>query len=99
MRIHLERTGGFAGLTVEVSVDTTSLPDDEARPLCDAIHAARFFDLPANLPPQMAGADRFHYTLTVATAEQRHTVEMGETAVPDELRPLLRRLTVLARRK
>jgi hypothetical protein len=56
-----------------------------------------FFDLPANLIRER-WADSFVYQLTVVTDEKEHTVLCSEENVPEELRPLLRQLTIMARR-
>lgn len=97
MRIDFERSGGFAGMRLMLTLDTESLSPDEARELADMVDVASFFDLPTVIAAPTPGADRFHYTLTVVDAGRHHRVEMGETAVPDALWPLLRRLTALAR--
>ena len=97
MRIHFERTGGFAGMRVTATIDTESLSPEEASELQEMVNAASFFDLPEVIEAPNGGADRFQYRLTVEDAGRSHTVRVGEAASPDELRPLLRRLTTLAR--
>ena len=98
MRIHFERTGGFAGMRVTSTVDTDSLPPDDARDLADMVDDSGFFDLPAAFTSPPGGEpDRFQYKLTIESEGRRHTVEMGEATAPDSIRPLLRRLTTLAR--
>lgn len=96
MRIHFERTGGFAGMRVTVTVDTESLSPEDALDLQEMVDAAGFFDLPAVITTPTAGADRFHYKLTVEEKRQ-HTVEMGEAVVPEALQPLIQRLADAAR--
>ncbi len=97
MRIELERTGGLAGMRLTAAVQTEALSPEEARELQGMLDAARFFDLPAALASPTPGADRFVYRLTVEREAQRHTVEMGEAAVPAALQPLVQRLTARAR--
>jgi len=97
MRIHFERTGGFAGMRMTATVNTESLSSEEARDLQEMVEAAGFFDLPAVITTPTPGADRFYYKLTVEAEGRQHTVEMGEAAVPEALRPLLQRLTAVAR--
>lgn len=79
------------------SVDTEKLPADEAQNLQQMLDAAKFFELPAAPAESLRGADRFQYKLTVESDEGSHTVELSDEEAPDEIRPLLRRLTVLAR--
>jgi hypothetical protein len=97
MRIDLVRTGGFAGMRVATTVNTETLPPDEAHALRESVDAARFFDLPSVAASPAPGADRFHYKITVELEGRRHTVELGEAAAPEALQALLERLTALAR--
>ncbi len=96
MRIDFERTGGFAGLRLATTVDTDDLPVEEANELRQLVETAHFFALPPTLK-STAGADRFVYKLTVEAEVRQHSVEVGEGAAPDSLRPLIDRLTTLAR--
>ena len=97
MRIHFERTGGFAGMTTTTTVDTETLSAEAAQELQEMVTAAGFFDLPAQMTSETPGADQFHYALTVESEGRRHTVEGSDAALPETLQPLLRRLTRLAR--
>ena len=95
MRIHFERTGGFAGRKVQLTLDSTSLPPSQARHLRSLLARSHFFELPIRLRAQAVGPDRFHYRITVEENERSHTVEAAEAAVPAEMRPLLDWLTRL----
>jgi len=86
-------------MTVSGKIDTASLPPEEAQDLREMVDAAGVYDLPARPDTPAPGADRFQYTLTVEDAGRQHTVEVGEAGASDELRALLRRLTILARRR
>jgi hypothetical protein len=96
MQIYFERSGGFMGLQLKTAVDTVQLPAGEAEEWEQSLTAARFFELPSNLDPQ-SGADRMIYKLTVVTTEQQHTAFFTDEDAPEALRPLLRRLTIMAR--
>ena len=96
MRIDFTRTGGFAGIQLTHSVDTTELPADQAAALEKLIGDAGFFDLPARLMPARPVPDRFEYEVTVASAEQNHTLTVNDAAAPASLKPLLNYLTTLA---
>ena len=93
MRIQLERTGGVAGVRMAATIDSESLPEEEARQLGEVVDGAGFFDLPTEIAGSAPGADRFLYTLTVETEGRRHTVHAGETAASPELRSLSQWLT------
>ena len=98
VRIDFQRSGGFAGLTFGTSVDTASLPPEEARQIEDMVQQADFFALPQTVSGPPVGADRFQYDITVTRGDTSHSVSVGESAVPPTLRPLLDRLTDMARR-
>ena len=97
MKIVFERSGGIVGLLITAEIDTESLDAENAQELCDLIEQADFFNLPATLRPDRRLADQFEYKISIATDERKHTIEMHEGALSDDLRPLVRRLTVLAR--
>jgi hypothetical protein len=97
MRIFFERSGGFLGTTLSTTVDTATLPPEEANELGELLQETHFFELPPILA-EAKGADQMSYRLTVETATQSHTVETTDEGAPDALQPLLRQLTLLARR-
>ncbi len=92
MLILLERTGGFAGMRKEVTLDTETLPSEEARKLQEMVDTAGFFNLPEKFPAPKRGADYFLYRLTVDSGGNKHTVEVSDPAVPATLRPLIQSL-------
>lgn len=97
MRVNFVRTGGFAGLRLEAVVDSDSLPEEEARLLKTELDNACFFDLPSKLTSRSGGADRFQYEITVEDGNTQHTIETGETAIPEPLLPFIQHVEILAR--
>jgi hypothetical protein len=97
MIIHYERTGGFAGMRMEATIDTEKLPPAEAQILENELASADFFNLPAKTSSPGPGADRFTYRITVESGDRSHTVEAGEASAPERLLPLIERLNDLAR--
>ena len=96
IQIQFERSGGFMGLRLKTAVDSDHLTAEEAAEWEQMVASARFFDLPSNLGIE-GGADRLLYKMTVVTAEQELTVLCTDEDAPEVLRPLLDRLTALAR--
>ncbi|MCC7445976.1 MAG: hypothetical protein IT324_01105 [Anaerolineae bacterium] len=96
MRIDFERSGGFAGMILRATIDTGDLPEADANDLRQLIEEANFFALPPTIT-SASGADQFTYRLTVIALVRQHSVEVSDGAAPDTLRPLLNRLTTLAR--
>lgn len=97
MYIYFERSGGFTGIPMTVTIDSATLSPNQTVQLCQLVEAANFFNLPEVIPaaPQ---PDRFQYTITIRQNTQSHTITMGEQAVPNTLRPLLNWLMETARR-
>jgi|WetSurMetagenome_2_1015567.scaffolds.fasta_scaffold283169_2 hypothetical protein len=89
MRVVFERTGGFAGIKVEGSLDSSSLTVPQARRLQTLLKKSGFFELPSVLESANTGADHFNYRVTVESEEGQHTVEAIDIALPASMRPLL----------
>jgi hypothetical protein len=96
-RIFFERTGGFAGIAISVTVDAKDLPADEMRRLEAMLNEADFFGLPEKISKQPAQPDRFHYEMAVQYGNRRHSVNVDEQVMPEKLAPLLRYLLKKAR--
>jgi hypothetical protein len=86
VRLELERSGGLAGRTVRWSLDTDTLPGEEA-----AAVASLAADAATWARPPAPGADRFVYRLRVHGAAAPVEVSFGEPG-PAAARPLLDRL-------
>jgi hypothetical protein len=97
IRIELERSGGFAGISLRTSIDTNTLPPDEAREIARLVDRIDFARLVRRAPRPARGADRFQYDLTVQQGAARHHLSVPEGAVPTELKPLLERLVARAK--
>jgi Emfourin len=93
MKIHLVRTGGFGGMRREIRIETGSLAREECEPLEGLIRDSGFFALPEKFPRPGKGADYFTYSVTVEDGGRRHTVEVAQPVVPENLRPLIRELS------
>lgn len=90
MRVELTRSGGIAGLTVQVAVDSAGLPEAEASKLAELVERAGVEVLAPRSPLRGTGADRFQYDLTMSEAGREVHLTIGEGAVPPELGELLR---------
>lgn len=85
-------------MRTDVTLDTESLPPEEARRLLEMVESSGFFNLPAKFPAPRSGADYFLYRVIVEDKGKKHTVEVSEPSVPAELRPLLKSLTTYAKK-
>ena len=98
MIIEFERSGGFGGMLVSTRIDTDDLDPEVAEELIDLVRSTGYFDLPEGASPRSAGADMFHYKVRIEDEARALTVEMDDGGVSEDLRPLLRQLTLLARK-
>jgi hypothetical protein len=89
MRLSLERTGGFAGISKRINVDTNQLSQQQAEELSQLVAAADLFRLPAQMISTNRQVDRFQYQITIEDNGQRHTVTASETALPNTLKTLV----------
>ncbi|MBW4661228.1 MAG: hypothetical protein KME15_21330 [Drouetiella hepatica Uher 2000/2452] len=89
MRISLERSGGFIGIPMTMTIDTDALPMAEVIQLRKWVDAANIDRLPAHIPSPGNQTDRFRYELVIEDKGQRHTLCFGETAMPSVLKPLV----------
>jgi hypothetical protein len=97
-KISFERSGGFMGRKVSVTLDLDDLPDKQAELLDDLLDEADFFELPADLT-KSAMPDAFTYNITVSSDDKEHSVRCSDSTAPDDLRPLLEELSKQARMK
>jgi hypothetical protein len=98
MRISFQRTGGFAGITKNKTVDTATLSANEADVLPRLVEAADLFRLPEQITSVNPQSDRFQYKLTVEDQGKQHTVTVSESAMPGTLRPLIEWLNQAAQK-
>ncbi|MBD2344093.1 protealysin inhibitor emfourin [Anabaena subtropica] len=89
MRVFLERTGGFAGISKRINVDTNKLPQQEAEKLCQLVAAADLFQLPQQIISSYGQRDRFQYQMTIEDNGQQHTVIVSEAALSSNLKTLI----------
>jgi hypothetical protein len=97
VRVELERSGGFAGVTLRASLDTAELPAAEADAVRRLVDRADLDALARRPPAPTRMPDRFQYDLTVTRDDRRQHLSVGEAAVTPELRPLLDHLMRRAR--
>ncbi len=93
LRIVFERSGGFAGLTRSMTLDSSNLTGDEREILSRLIEEAQFFDLPAQIVGDAPVPDDFTYSIEVEAGDRAATVVTSDSAAPEQLRPLLDWLT------
>jgi hypothetical protein len=98
MKISFERTGGFAGMRVAISLDLEALPDLEAKTLKKLVLDADFFSLTEPRDGRTY-ADGFQYTIAIEGEEQHRTLQLSDGSIPEKMRPLVEYLSLRARRQ
>jgi hypothetical protein len=95
-KIHFKRSGGILGDELETEIDLNQLPDAESQEFMQMLTQTNFFRIPQNLIHQ-ATPDEYEYTIAVEAGNTQHTVHASDASAPEALRPLLERLTALAK--
>jgi len=92
VRVGFRRSGGLAGITIAVDTDTDQLSPAQGETIRALLPG------PDSPPPSAPGApDRFTYELQIDDGEHRRVLRWQETAVPDDVRPLIAELTARSR--
>jgi aminoglycoside phosphotransferase (APT) family kinase protein len=97
-RIRIERSGGFAGVTLGGEVRSDELSSEEAEEferLAGAVDFARYGD--AAQAPQPGQPDRFEYHLLIDHDSEHHDVTVGETGLDPPLKELVQWLMARVR--
>ena len=81
MKIIFERSGGFMGRTVSLSVNLDELPADQSGTLKRLVDESDFFNLDDS-PLKNHAPDQFLYTITVDTGKIQHTIHASDSVAP-----------------
>lgn len=84
MKVHFERSGGFAGIGTSVSLDTDNMSQDESAQFHQMYKNMNFFDLPSKYDTKSGAADLFRYKITVESKDGKHTVETTDLSMTPE---------------
>jgi hypothetical protein len=95
-KITFKKAGGFMGREVETTLDLNQMPEDEAQELQRLILDTNFFNIPQNLI-EPSKHDEYEYTVSVDAGNSHHTVQTSDSSAPESLRPLLQKLSSLAK--
>ncbi|MEU4564986.1 protealysin inhibitor emfourin [Actinoplanes sp. NPDC023936] len=95
VRAELRRSGGYAGRSLHVVMDSSTLPEPEARRLTQLVRCLDLTRLGARIMAPCA-ADLVRYDLAVQCGGRHWRGTVADPTVPPELRPLLRYLTQAA---
>ena len=91
MRISFEQSGGIAGLSKKINLDTRSLPSSEGQQVQSMVDNSNFYELLNNTgQPDPTAADYLKYKITLESEDGRkHTVETTDVTTPAALSPFV----------
>jgi len=93
MQVKFVRSGGFAGLRMVVTVDSSDLPPDQQ----EVVSRLLTEDLRAPGASRSGGADQFSYQLEIRHGDRTVKRRWDEPEVQEAVRPLLAGLTKAAK--
>ncbi len=94
LKIFFEQSGGIAGLSRKITLDTNSLPPSEVQEIESIVDSSKFYELPSTIlqPKSNAAADYFKYKITLELDNGNnniHTVETTDITMPSALSPFI----------
>ncbi len=98
-RIKFERTGGFAGIRLAAEIEMADLSEDQKKEIVELLDELDFEELPKKLAGRMPVPDEFVYSITVESDQHEYKVMAGESALPNDMRPLIEILEGITKRK
>jgi hypothetical protein len=88
VKVSVVRGGGLGGLVKTVTVDTDSLPPEQAAELRRRVQEANLFDL-GSTGDEPDSPDRFDYLITVEEGGRRNQARVSEASLPEAVRSLV----------
>jgi hypothetical protein len=86
--VTIVRSGGFAGMIVQRTVDTSQLSLSETKKLNELLARSAFENLPHVITSKGISVDRYEYEITVVHDDTCKTVQFAEDAASSGLREL-----------
>jgi hypothetical protein len=95
LHVDFARSGGFAGMTLQTSVDAAELDPPEQAELERLVRAVESAGVKSTRP----GVDRFQYDVTITRGRDSKHVSVGESDLTPELKALSDWLLERAKRR
>lgn len=95
--IRFQRSGGFTGLTLKAVIDTAQLDHQTRQDVEELVDSSNFFEISVEAARDDPGVDRIHYLIWIKRGAQQRQIETSEGKLPEPCRPLVRKLSLLAR--
>lgn len=79
MKITVNRTGGYAGITEQLGfMDTANADPKIVAEVTSILKKLEFFNLPSNIAGEEIGADLQRYEINISDENRQHTVNFSE---------------------
>ena len=78
-------------------VNSDDLPDSDRSELEQLLKSADFFNSPQHIRAPPGAADIFHFKIMVADGARAHSIDVDQTVMPEQLKPLMQWLRARAR--
>jgi hypothetical protein len=93
MKVSVKKSGGYAGVSENFSVDTSQIDGQAAQQIENMIQSIGFFSFPADAAG--VGSDLMRYEITVDDGQRQHTIAFSDDGSPqtDSLRWLVEKLS------
>ncbi len=95
--IHFERSGGFAGMSRRLKIDSNDLSQSEADELQAILEKSDLAGAQQHVAPASNMPDRFSYNLIIEKADKKYEMTFGESSVPAGIQPLFQYLNMKLR--
>ena len=89
MKIRIERSGGFAGISLFKEMDTEELPPSLVRMAKKIIEDKKISSLPIKSHPR-GSADHYTYKISIQDGTNLRVIECNQFTIGDDLRSLVR---------
>ena len=89
MKIHLERSGGFAGMTNSTTVDTQALAPNDAKELQNLIQKSKLFERSGKSESKKGAADYFTYKITIQNGNKEQSMECNDVDIQADVKGLV----------
>ena len=86
MKIEIERSGGFAGLTKTITVDTEDLPSEMAGNIKKHLADTKSKSSSTVMSKKKRVADSYFYRISGQLGKKKQEIELNESDVDDELK-------------
>ena len=91
MKIEIERSGGFAGITKKITVDTEKLPKNVGNNIEEHLTKKKLINTRPNTVKSKT-ADCYYYKISSQTGNEKQEIEFSEFDVDNKIRRMVNNL-------